>query len=117
MLSKESNLTSQKNIRKKLRNSATVQEIILWSRLRRNQMGCKFRRQNSFGRYVVDFYCPSKNLVIELDGWQHGQNIQENYDKERTLYLKSLGLNVLRFWNNEVNDELDGVILRIQEYL
>jgi very-short-patch-repair endonuclease len=73
---KINNLKPQKEIRKKLRNSATPQEIILWSRLKRKQLGYKFRRQQSFGKYIVDFYCPLKNLVIELDGWQHKEQME-----------------------------------------
>ncbi|NTW76127.1 MAG: endonuclease domain-containing protein, partial [Candidatus Moranbacteria bacterium] len=78
-----------------LRKSSTPQEIILWSRLRRIALGFKFRRQHSISPYVVDFYCPEKKLVIELDGWQHGKKCE--YDAERTVYLESLGLSVLRF--------------------
>jgi len=98
-----------------LRNNATPQEVILWSRLRRNGLGYKFRRQESIGKYIVDFYCPEKKLIVEIDGWRHKEN--ETYDNDRTTYLESLGLKILRFWNNEVNDNLEGVILRIEEHL
>jgi very-short-patch-repair endonuclease len=83
--------------------------------LKNKQLGCKFRRQHSIGKYVVDFYCSEKKLVIEIDGWQHKE--QERYDEERIKYLESLELKVLRFWNNDVNDNLNGVILKIEEYL
>ena len=109
------NLKIQKVIRKKLRSSATPQEIILWSRLKGKQLGCKFRRQQSLGKYIVDFYCPEKNLVIELDGWQHEEQIE--YDKNRSNFLESLNLKILRFWNNDINNNLDNVILEIEKYL
>jgi crossover junction endodeoxyribonuclease RuvC len=109
------NLKESQPVRKKLRKEATPQEIILWSRLKNKQFGHKFRRQHSIGKYVVDFYCPEKKLVVEIDGWQHKD--QEKYDEERTKYLESLELKVLRFWNNDVNDNLNGVILKIEEYL
>lgn len=104
-----------KKARQTLRNAATPQEIILWSRIRRKQLGYKFRRQYSIGKYIVDFYCPEKKLVIELDGWQHKENKQ--YDFVRTKYFRDLGLAVLRFWNNEINDNLEGIILKIEECL
>lgn len=109
------NLKEAKGMRRNLRKKLTPQEIILWSRLRRNQTGYKFRRQHSIGKYIVDFYCPEKKLIIEVDGWQHEE--QKVYDEERTKYFESLGLKVLRFWNNDVNDNLDGVFLKIEEYL
>lgn len=95
----------------------TPQEIILWSRLRREQLGCKFRRQHAIGNYIVDFYCPKKKLIIELDGWQHKREKDTRYDAKRTEYLNNLGLTVLRFFNNEVNTNLEGVVLKIEEHL
>ncbi len=101
--------------RKKLRRDATPHEVILWSRLRNSQLGFKFRRQHSIGKYVVDFYCPEKKLVIEIDGSQHLD--QEGYDEIRTKYLSELGCKVIRFWDNEINNNLEGVILKIMEEL
>ena len=114
---KFSNLKREKPLRKKLRNSATPQEIIIWSRLRRNQLKYKFRRQYSIGKYIVDFYCSEKKLIIELDGWQHREEKQERYDKQRTEFIESLGFKIIIFWNNDVNNNLEGVILKIEEYL
>ena len=111
------NRKNKLEIRRELRKSSTPQEIILWSRLRRKDLGCKFRRQHSIGRYIVDFYCPVHKLVVELDGNQHNDDDQKEYDKERTEYLEGLDIKVLRFWNNEVNKNLEGVILKIKEYL
>jgi len=110
------NLKNKKAIRKRLRKSSTPQEVILWSRLRRNQLGYKFRRQHSIGRYIVDFYCPEKKLIIEIDGSQHIET-QKEYDEQRDEYLKSLGFTVLRFWDNDVNNNLDGVLMKILEHL
>jgi len=106
-----------KQLRKNLRNNATPQEIILWSRLRRKQLKYKFRRQHSFGKYIADFYCKEKKIVIEIDGSQHKEESNQGYDKERTEYLKRKGMKVLRFWNNEINNNLEGVIFKILENL
>jgi very-short-patch-repair endonuclease len=101
---------------RRLRRQATPQEVILWSRLRSGRFyGLKFRRQHPLGRYVVDFICLEKKLIIELDGWQHKEERREWYDQERSTWLQSLGFRVLRFWNNEVNDNLNGVMLKIEE--
>ena len=103
--------------RRRLRKNLTPQEIVLWSRLRREQLGCKFRRQHSIGNYIVDFYCPEKKLIIEIDGAQHKRAKDTKYDAKRTQYFKSLGIKILRFWNNEINQNLNGVILKIEECL
>jgi len=96
-----------------LRRNSTPQEIILWSQSKSKQLGYKFRRQYSIGNYIVDFYCPEKNLIIEVDGWQHRKEVCGDYDIKRTRFLNSLGLEVLRFWNDEINRNLDGVISKI----
>jgi very-short-patch-repair endonuclease len=99
-----------KNLAKRifLRRNQTPQEIILWARLRRNNLGFKCKRQYSVGPYVLDFYFPLKKIAIELDGSQHIEN--QDYDKERNEYLSLVGIKVLRFWNNEINDNIHGVI-------
>ncbi len=94
-----------------LRRNQTPQEIILWSKLRRGNLDLKFKRQFSVGPYVLDFYCPQKKLAIEIDGSQHLEN--KEYDTERTEYLSILGIKVLRFWNNEINANIDGVVVKI----
>lgn len=111
------NIKIKEPIRKQLRKTATLQEIILWSRLRRKQAGYKFRRQHSIGRYIVDFYCPEKKLIIEIDGWQHREENNFGYDDARTEFLESLGYRVIRFWNDEINKNIDGVVLKIGEFL
>lgn len=97
--------------RKTLRSKATPQEVVLWSRLRRNSLGVKFRRQHAIGDYIVDFYCAEKKLAVEIDGWQH--QVVQDYDAQRTAFFARLGIKVVRFWNNEVNDNLEGVLLKI----
>jgi very-short-patch-repair endonuclease len=102
--------------RQELRNRLTPQEAILWNHLKHSKLGgYKFRRQTSVGPYIADFYCPLKRLIIELDGSQHLEN--EKYDRERDSFLQSQGCIVLRFWNNEVDTNLNGVIMKIMNVL
>jgi len=112
--------TSEKilNCARSLRRSQTPQEIILWSRLRdRTCKNLKFRRQYPIGSYILDFVCLKRKLVIELDGCQHKIKEQKTHDKLRTQFLEEEGFRVLRFWNNDVNKNLDGVIFKIEESL
>ena len=109
------NHSSTTDKRKSLRKNQTPQETILWSRLRRKTLGHRFRRQHAIGSYIVDFCCVEKKLIIEIDGWQHKENVE--HDTIRTKYFKNFGYTVLRFWNNDINDNLNGVILKIQEHL
>ncbi len=102
------NLAKVKERRIYLRKNQTPQEVLLWARLRRSQLGVKFKRQHSVGPYILDFYCPDKKLAVELDGSQHLNN--KNYDDERSDYLSVLGIKTIRFWNNEVNANMNGVI-------
>jgi len=97
--------------RKSLRRNQTPQENILWAHLRRNKYEVKFKRQYSVGPYVLDFYSPRNKLAIEIDGSQHIEN--KEYDNERSRYLLILGIKVIRFWNNEINVNIDGVINKI----
>lgn len=105
----------RKEVRLELRKNQTPQETILWSKLRNNQAGYKWRRQVSVGPYIADFYCSKKLLVIELDGSQHLEN--KEYDKEREEYFYNLGIRTIRFWNNEVNTNIDGVMKIIMNNL
>jgi very-short-patch-repair endonuclease len=101
-----------------LRRAQTPQEVILWSRLKNRRLkGQKFRRQYLIGKYIADFVCFEKKLVIELDGWQHKIDEARKYDKERTQYLKKEGFSVVRFWNNDVNNNLEGVVFEIESAL
>lgn len=94
-----------------LRKEPTPAESKLWSRLRNDQLGVAFRRQHAIGKYIPDFCSPKAKLIIELDGSQHLE--QEEYDEERTKYLESLGYKVIRFWNNDVMNDIEGVIIAI----
>ena len=98
---------------KTLRRNLTDAEQKLWYHLRAHRfMGRKFKRQKPIGHYVVDCACLEEKLVIELDGGQHAESIE--YDKERDSWLRSQGFMVLRFWNNELMDEMDSVLERIR---
>ena len=99
-----------------LRKNATPQESRLWfGFLRKHPV--RFTRQKPIGSYIVDFLCPSKKLVIEIDGGQHFSDDGIEYDKARTAYLESLGLQVMRFTNTEINTSFDSVCLAIQTTL
>ena len=94
---------------RQFRENSTNAERLLWSKLRdRRLMGLKFRRQRPIGPYILDFLCVERKLVIELDGGQHQQRIE--YDGRRTRWLRSQGYTVLRFWNNEVLEDVDAVL-------
>ncbi|HLG31293.1 MAG TPA: endonuclease domain-containing protein [Candidatus Brocadiales bacterium] len=104
-----SNLT---NIAKNLRKRATEAERLLWRYLcGKSLKELKFRRQQPIGRYVVDFVCFDKKVIIEVDGGQHAKH----KDMERDRWLQGQGFKVLRFWNNEVLNNLEGVLEKIKE--
>ena len=93
---------------RELRKKPTEAEKTLWSHLRYRQLsGFRFRRQHPIGKYVVDFVCLESRLVIELDGGQHLDSA--GYDSARTVDLNRRGFSVIRFWNNQVLSEIDGV--------
>ena len=98
------------NQAKILRKNMTEQEKVLWNILRNNQFyGLKFRRQVPIGNYIADFVCEIHNVIIELYGGQHNEQENVEKDKLRTEFLENKGYKVLRFWNNEVDNNLDGV--------
>ena len=98
---------------KALRSSQTDAEQRLWYHLRAHRfMGLKFKRQKPIGRYIVDFVCVERRLIIELDGGQHAEQV--TYDQQRDAWLRSQGYTVLRFWNNDVMQELEGVLEQIR---
>ena len=99
---------------KKLRNNSTKEEIILWQSLKQKQLGVKFRRQQPIGKYIADFVCFEKKIIIELDGGQHNESSNIEKDKMRDLFFNQNGFKVVRFWNNEIHQNLDGVIEKIQ---
>ena len=92
-----------------LRKETTPAEKKLWGSLRlMRKDGIHFRRQHAIGNYIVDFCSPPRKLIIELDGSQHVD--QAEYDSERTKYLEAKGYRVLRFWNNEIMNEIEAVL-------
>ncbi len=96
-------------LQRELRNNSTDAERALWQKLRGRQLdGMKFRRQHPFGDYILDFACLETKLAIELDGGQHAEAVA--YDNERTRTLEKSGFVVLRFWNNEAFENMDGVL-------
>ena len=97
---------------RRLRRQQTDAERELWSRLRSRRVGgAKFRRQHAIGRYVVDFCCPERGLVVEVDGGQH--LVKEEYDLQRTAFLLRRGYRMLRFWDNDVLLNADVVMEEI----
>jgi very-short-patch-repair endonuclease len=97
-----------------LRKKATEPERILWRHLRNRSFGgYKFRRQHPFDDYVLDFYCPSAKLAIELDGGGHDYHAGQIRDRKRSEFLATRGVAVLRFWNHQVRQELDSVLRAI----
>jgi very-short-patch-repair endonuclease len=108
-------ITLKTNRARLLRKHMTDAEQALWQRIRLNQLQVKFRRQTPIGSYFVDFYCHEFGLVVELDGSQHIDQVE--YDEARTLYLQSLGLRVIRFWNNDVLLNIETVLEEIMREL
>jgi len=101
-----------------LRCNLTGPEQKLWFHLRgRNLLEYKFRRQHGIGMYIVDFYCPEKKLVIEVDGDSHNTVAQKQKDRQRDQDLHRIGCVVLRFTNEQVLTDLEGVLLRVVEQL
>ena len=97
-----------------LRNNMTDAEQLLWQRLRRKQiLGLQFYRQKPILNFIVDFYCPAANLVIECDGWQHYTADGLEADRARDQALAQLGLNVLRFDNRQILTEIDAMVEQI----
>ena len=88
-------------------------EKTLWSKIRNQQLSVKFRRQHGIGRYIVDFYCPDFQLVIERDGDSHYQKGAQEYDYIRDEFMRAMGLQILRFTNIEVMNNLDEVVMAI----
>jgi len=107
-----------KNTARTLRKNMTDSERLLWSRIRRKQLkGLQFYRQKTVGDYIVDFYCPSAKIIIEVDGGQHFEESGRKKDKIRDAYLSNLGFEVLRFPNWEVNSNIDNVVEEIYCHL
>jgi very-short-patch-repair endonuclease len=117
---KMSKIHNQKHLeerRKELRKNLTSAEATLWKSLQKKQLnGRKFRRQHSIQNFIVDFYCASENLIIELDGTIHLDFAQENYDFERTETLENLGFKIIRFENKLVFENLHDLLKEINNH-
>ncbi|MDA9563988.1 endonuclease domain-containing protein [Flavobacteriales bacterium] len=101
-------------MRKLLRKRATPAEALLWSKLRGRRLdGLKFRRQHSIGKYIVDFYCPKKKLVVELDGKIHESLAAMKYDFKRQNEIELEGIKVIRFTNQQIFDQTKMVLEEI----
>ena len=104
-----------KQTRRDLRNNLTSAEATLWKAIQRKQLdGRKFRRQHSIKNFIVDFYCPSEKLIVELDGAHHFTSAGWEQDQERDKILKDLGFKILRFENQDVFDSLENVLETIR---
>ncbi len=103
-----------KPLRKNLRKNLTDAERAVWNIIRNRQiLNQKFFRQYSVDKYILDFYCPKIKLAIEIDGGQHNYEENKKADELRSKYLKSVGIYIIRFWNNEVLLNANGVYITI----
>jgi len=108
------NLSSKKSRRRDLRSHLTPEEAFLWTHLQNRQLqGRKFRRQHSVGPYILDFYCPSEKLAVELDGASHDHEKAQIHDQDRDRFLRCFGIEVIRFENRAVRENLEGVLFEI----
>lgn len=104
------NKTQLKPLRRELRKHQTDAERVIWNLVRNKQiLGLKFFRQYSVGNYILDFFCTKVRLAIEIDGGQHAKPLNQMADNERTRYLQEQNITVVRFWNNEVLQNTEGV--------
>ncbi len=97
--------------KRQFRSEMTPAERMLWLKLRGKQFqNLKFRRQHGVGPYIVDFYCPEKSVVIEVDGDVHADEKKQEQDKQREEYLKKLGVKIIRYFNNGIFKNIEGVL-------
>jgi len=99
---------------RKLRQESALSEVLLWNQLKARKFGFQFFRQKPIGNYIVDFYCPDLKLVIEIDGSSHNSKLE--YDRFRDECMKISGLNVMRFADSDVRNNLDSVLRSIAEF-
>lgn len=117
-MTKAFNKASEKIKRRMLRKNMPLAEVILWTKLKDKGFGgYKFRRQYSVGKFVIDFYCPMLKLAIEVDGDSHFTEEAKLSDRERQVMIEDFGIIVLRFTNNEIYENIDGVMNKIAAYL
>lgn len=105
-----------KELARKLRNNSTKSEVLLWKYLKGKQMrSYDFHRQKSIGNYIADFFCHRLMLVIEIDGVTHDYKVTS--DEKRQKFLESLGIMVLRFSDEDVKKNINGVLIEIEEWI
>ncbi|MEI6168374.1 MAG: endonuclease domain-containing protein [bacterium] len=108
--------TKNKDLARAMRHQLTWAEKALWRQLRNRKLeGLKFRRQQPLGSYILDYYCAEKGLVVELDGGQHDFPEERDYDLRRTQFLRNEGLEVIRFWNSQIRENLPWVLELIRQ--
>ena len=101
-----------------LRKTMTPQEVKLWVQLRAlRALGYHFRKQSPVPPYVVDFECRRSRLIVEVDGGQHASGRSLRHDKARDRFLQDTGYRVVRFWNNQIDREMDGVLQALLDAL
>ena len=109
-------MNNKTKLARTLRKNLTKQELVLWQLLRNHKFfGYEIRRQSPIGKYIVDFVCREKKIIVEIDGGQHNETENREYDLERTKYLNNKGYKVVRFWNNDVDSNLAGVYEKLKE--
>jgi len=112
------NQTKYKHFRRGLRNNLTIGEKLLWIELKGSKLlGLKFRRQYSVNKYVMDFFCTELKLGIEIDGISHNQIDSQEKDNERTKYLNSEGIRIIRFKDSEVIENIEKVLQEIKNFI
>ena len=117
ILTQHFNRGTERERRRALRRKAPDAECRLWQRLKGKQLSVKYRRHDSVDAYVLDFYAPRAKLAIEVDGDSHFRAAATFYDQERTTRLNRFGIEVLRFTNLEVSENMEGVLNTIEEAL
>ncbi len=100
--------------RRDLRNNSTYTEELLWEEIRGSKLGFKLKRQHSIGKYIIDFFCSSKRLIVEIDGGIHELKDNQEYDLVRDKFFTDLGYTVLRIKSNEVEDNMKEVLQKIR---
>jgi very-short-patch-repair endonuclease len=100
---------------RKLRRTLTDAETILWSRLRRDALGVRFRRQHPVGPYIADFACIPARLIVEVDGGTHGTDAERDHDARRDAFMRAQGWRVVRVWNTDVYERLESLMEMICE--